>query len=243
MKFAISAALAAAALGTFTSGASAATVKSFSFDFSCGDGVPCDIPTYETLGSSFTATVDGLSVAVGAGSFASVTSELGIITEVAFKDDVRLGRYPGGLGVSSDAQDSLHIDGSGEQDFVRLAFDRGVELTGLGFEFFGGGQGVEEGQFQILLDVNEDGLLGIGDFISTPFLAGSSVELRTIEGTIWGIAAVRDAEEFKLTGVSVEAVSGEVPAVPLPAAGFLLLAGMGGLGLMSRRSSVRSRSV
>ena len=239
MKFAITAALAATALCTFTGGASAATVKSFSFDFTCGDGVPCDIPVYDTLGSSFSSVVDGLSVDVGAGSFSSVTSELGIITEVTFKDDVRLGRYPGGLGVSSDAEDSAHIDATGTQDFVRLAFDRGVELTGLDLAYFRDGESVAEGQFQILLDVNEDGLLGIGDFISTPFASGSSVSLRTVEGTIWGVAAVRDAAEFKLEGVSVEALSDEVPAVPLPAAGFLLLAGLGGLGLMSRRSSAR----
>ena len=53
-------------------------------------------------------------------------------------------------------------------------------------------------------------------------------------GTIIGIGAFSETSAFKVRSLTVE--YHEPDPIPLPAAGWLLLAGIGGLGVMKRRS-------
>ena len=177
-------------------------------------------------------------------------------------------RFYNGLGVCNDGpcygSDPLHtVDGhSGDgsiTDFVEMSFEAGgnaveVTLSGLllgwvGDFSEGGADGYSgtNGTYEVLLDVAGLSGIDIGDFLgasgtavvdpSLPGYGTSIVEFLGLDlfDDIFGIKAGIEGS-WKLRSVVVDY---SVPEVPLPAAAWLLLGGIGGLAAL-RRSKKRA---
>lgn len=139
-----------------------------------------------------------------------------------------------GLGVNNGGAPnpgSDDVDGRNNNDILLFAFDRAVELLRIDFDnvdanddfvFFAADSAADLiGDISVtFIDIAREGSSDEGGF---NFASG-------VVGSIFGIGAVQDLDNFR-----VEGLTANVSAVPVPAAGFLLLAGLGGLVLGSRR--------
>lgn len=211
--------------------ASAAAAKTVDFLFTDSLG-----PT-----SSYQQTVDGLTVTITAGSFiggfsgsvTSVTDQGGnsvdgwALSGNSFDNDARVDPDSNGLGVinnfSAGTDNDDDVDGSGWDDFLILSFSQKVQVTSATFGAFGFND-----DYRLFYDLNGNGSLGNGDFLTFTKDDNPLTNFPVVVGDLIGFAATGSNDEWKLKKISVA-------AVPLPAAGWMLLAGIGGLAAMRRR--------
>lgn len=141
--------------------------------------------------------------------------------------------------------------GTGWFDFLVLDFSREVTLDFVNFSQFDA-----QDRFRLIYDANGDGIVGgAGDFMSDAFGEGSGGQFSSFAGlstSAIGIAAVNADSAWRLQqlGLSFGGTTPQPPTttppptsppppapVPLPAAGWMLIAGIGGLLAMRRRSA------
>jgi hypothetical protein len=150
-----------------------------------------------------------------------------------------LGLWDNGLGVRSSSNDEHFVDGSGANEAVRFAFSQTVRILSVTLAYadrndtfsFGyqGGSGyvhVTSGQ-------------GLTTGSTTWNYAASPDEARyTFNNAYWSsifaIGAIDGDSEFKIAAMTVETAPS---VVPLPAAGWALIAGLGALAAVKRRKS------
>jgi hypothetical protein len=151
-----------------------------------------------------------------------------------------LGRYSNGLGVSSGRHDEHFLDGLGTNELIRFAFSEAVRIVSVTFtyadygdEFSFGYQGpsayvhVESDQPLNSTQTAWTWVRGDADIAVYSFLGSYT-------STAFGIGAIDNHTEFKISGMTVETI----PAVvPLPAAGLGLIAGLGALAALKRRKA------
>lgn len=217
--------LAAAVLALSAPAAMAATAT---FDLSLSPGQSTN---HAALPSSFDLTEGGLTATFSAGSFTAYTAPITgtnrTFTAATFAPDPRIGRYESGAGVVNAFTDNDHqVDGSGYADFILIDFGQAVTITSISFGLFGFND-----DFRWMYDSNNDGSIGVGDFLS--FLQDDNPfsNFGGVTSGLFAIGAFDSDDEWKLRTVSIEYTA----PVPLPAGGLLLLTALGGVAALRRR--------
>lgn len=226
--------LAAAAGLSLAAGAASAKTVEFVFTDSLA-------PT-----TSYSQTVDGLTVTITAGSFVNgfnfgdspqvtLNDENSnpvdgyIATNNTYDDDAVVDPDSNGLGVinnsSAGTDDQDEVDGSNWDDFLILSFSGDVQLKWAKF-----GDYDANDDFRIFYDFSGDGVLGDGDFLTYKEDGNPFSSFPVVTTDLFGFAATDKKDNWKLKKLKVH-----YTPVPLPAAGFMLLAGLGGLAAMKRR--------
>lgn len=140
-------------------------------------------------------------------------------------------RWSSGFGILSGRGDEHYIDGKDGDEILTLAFGKAVTITSLAFSYADGNDDVSVLRLANGTVVTDASgrltLLGNG--------RGSFTVSNGIVGSIFGVAARGSNDEYKLRGVTVSYDDPPVPAVPLPAAGWMLMAAIGGLAAARRR--------
>lgn len=161
--------------------------------------------------SSFSYTVDGIGL--------TVTGERkdGCILHCYKPEDVS--RAAGGLGVKGGIFDSAALDGQIDERMT-FSFDQDVKMMSIMFSAYD-----DNDPYNIYVDSGAGLTLITADAMTnpytfTPFLVGNTLR----------IALDGNSSAFRVSGLTVS-------AVPLPAGGLLLLAGLGGLGALRRRKN------
>ena len=215
--------------------ASAASAASVTFDFSNSHGNPYPLP------NSFSTTEGGLSVTASAKSiqFGRLTGNTltgGIIR------DAQIGRYAGGIGVTSGYFDNHQVDGSdsvlGLDEYVEFSFGQEITLHSVNFDLVGC-----DDDFRWGYDSNGNGSYGIGDFLSGEIDIPNSTIFANfggVESSVFTLGAFGGNDEWKIRSMTVNyepvPVDPDLPSpVPLPAPILLLAGGLGGLGAFARR--------
>ena len=146
----------------------------------------------------------------------------------------RIGQYPGGAGIFNSRLDNSHtVDGSGFDDYVEVSFNRVVNVISVMFGFVSSTPG--EDDVRLLLDTDGNGRISVGDSYSarTDILPNNNPFSIGLETDFFALGAFDSNDSWKLRSVTVE--YDEPPAVPLPAAGWMLIAGLGGMAALRRR--------
>lgn len=207
--------------------APAAMASTVTFDLQGNDST-----SYGSLPSSVTMTEGGITATFDAKSIISPVYSGGIITGGTVQDTSHIGLYPGGAGVVNSTGDNSHtVDGSGYDDFVEITFSEEVEIVSISFGYYD-----SYDDFVIFTDASGDGDIGLGDAVSSSYPVSSNNPFNGFGGLttdIFAVAATGSNDSWKLKSITVQYVA----PVPLPAAGVMLLAGLGGLGLMRRRAN------
>lgn len=212
------AAIAAATTLSISAGAASAVV----FDFT-------NTSNGTIVGDDYTYTVDGLTVTAVAGKYSNCSSLFSCNNDEDEIDPVdsplRFISQTGGLGLGIDAPLTLGdpdlVDGGGNE-VITLTFSRDVFVDFVHF-------GAWDSHDSFDLFVNESLL------VPEERSADSSgmFDLAALGlGKISSISFGADAFVFSSDEFSIKSIGAQVP---LPAAGWMLLAGLGGLAAMKRR--------
>ena len=185
--------------------------------------------TYNFLGDkagTYYSSVDftsdmGNTVTVTAGTYNSVISDGS--TGTAW-----VGQWTGyGLGVcsyggSKGCYESHFVDGYGANEFLKFSFDHDVTIESIKFKDYG------DNYFDLTLG---DGT----NLLDRMYNASGLYQVATdAMGSMFAIGAFWKGSGFKVQSITV---SYDTSEVPLPAAGWLLIAGLGGLVAMKRRAA------
>ncbi len=147
----------------------------------------------------------------------------------------------GGLGVTTGKGDSHQVDSHSVDEVIKLSFNKKVTLERVYFSLvdwdddfsFTMVDGGQAGAFYQNVDIAGHGY-GYYDFSKE--WTGTMFGIGAADSTCytWGRAYDCDNwDNFKLKGVKVSYE--DISPVPLPAAGWMLIAAIGGIGLMRRR--------
>ena len=224
--------LLAAAAAVFATGVSAASIT---ISFETDDRGFIDLPTGNTYGAAVSPTsplpsgLPGFSVDADTFNVASSNGTANFNLSLNGERRISINQDIEGLGINNlNGGDSNDIDGFGSNDILVFSFDRVVTLTQAIFENFDRG---DEFVFYRGPDANPNAVNA--DIFSLPVPDTDGDEgFRNFAftGTTFGIGALDGDDDFRLSKLTLH-----VTPVPLPAAGWMLLAGLGGLAAMRRR--------
>lgn len=220
-----------------------------------------DSLNYNQLGESFPLTDEGVTATFTARSFTDVGFGG---NEITFADlatsPPHIGRYPYGAGVVNAESDGSHtVDGTGWKDFIEVSLSKDVILSSISFGYYD-----TSDDFRWMYDSNEDGVIGVGDFISDAFSVAANnpfSDFGGIKTSLFAVGAFNDTqtcqkEEYewyrsngrwkkrkviteyecnKADSWKLKTVNAMEPeVVPLPAAGLLLIGALGGFAALRR---------
>lgn len=152
-----------------------------------------------------------------------------------------LGLYDNGLGVASYSGDEHFVDGAGDyNDVVRFAFSQVVRIVSVTLAYadrqdtFSFGYQGNSGYVHVTNSQSLNVSNTTWNYSANPDEATYSF-INAYWSSIFGIGAVDSGSEFKIASMTVET---SPSVVPLPAAGWALIAGLGALAAVKRRKSV-----
>lgn len=214
-----------AALGLTVSTAEAATFK---FD---GNGSSSNQ-------ASFEYEVDGLKVSVTAGTYGNPNP---VGSPISNFNETTIDLNSWGLISDRDGRggDEHVVDGRRGNEVILFDFgSKLVELTDARFRWTTSTYYCDEyDMYGRCIDRRFDAnakfdFFADGIFIGRSTYAAAANIFDGVVGSVFGIGASKKNTGFKLAGISAE----EVAPVPLPASSLLLIAGLGGLGMMRRKA-------
>jgi hypothetical protein len=233
MKF--STLVAAAAMSLAAGMASATTIYS-TFDLTGHLGLQDELG-FEQDGLRLTATGHLLN---GDGSIGSLE---------------KIGQYSNGVGVTNDDEfvwdykwkytsngwekdwykkytDAHFVDGKGFDEVVKFVFDKVVKIEKIWFSYNEAG---DDFAFTVLDGANA------GAFYATVGIPGTSFYssftfTKEILASMFGVGATGKYDEFKIKKIKVS-YEDHPEVIPLPAAGWLMVAGLGGLAALRRKKN------
>lgn len=131
-----------------------------------------------------------------------------------------------GVGVRSPGDTSGQIDGSGNNDAVILSFSQAVTLNSITFTSVSNGGN----EYFDLFASNS----GVPTWTALDLTAASNYSFTNPTTAVnFAIGAYYSASSYYVSSVTV--TYPDMAPVPLPAAGFVLLAGLGAIGFVGRR--------
>jgi hypothetical protein len=229
---------AAAAIAMLAGAASAATVHA-----------TINLTGNAGLEDSLEFTQDGLKL--------TVTGHL-LNSDGSIGSQEKIGQYSNGLGVTNDDEyvtkykpvwnsqakkfewveykvytDAHFVDGRGKNEVVQFLFDKVVEIKQVWFTYNDSG---EEFAFTVV-DGDKGGTYFPGIDIPGKNFYSSYVFSKEWLATTFGIGATGKFDEFKIKKIAVSYEDAPPPVIPLPAAGWLLIAGLGGLAALRRKKA------
>jgi hypothetical protein len=151
-----------------------------------------------------------------------------------------LGLYDSGLGVTSSSGDQHLVDGAGDHnDVVRFAFSQTVRILSVTLAYADRNDTFSFGYQGNSGYVHVTSAQGLTNGNTTWNTAANPDEARysfnsAYWSSIFGIGAIDGDSEFKIAAMTVETAPS---VVPLPAAGWALIAGLGALAAVKRRKS------
>lgn len=234
-RWAVAAAVASFVLLTSTAQVSAATVNTTIW-----------LKGARTTADSYFFSAPGLGL--------KVTGYLFNGTNGVLKENVGITRNRDGLGIQLPGEKRALVDGKKGRELVRFKFDRKIKVRRVIFSYFDSEDDFELIKYKGKTVVRrlEDNLIvqkrtGDGQYNGSRQDIGRSIlgKGERLWGRNFGIGSDFRGDQFKIKAISVRyddetAVSSareySSPApVPLPAAGVLMLAGLGALGFAARR--------
>lgn len=207
--------LSAAALAVALLSASAASAAVISFDFR---SAPSNV--FSSGGVTVTATAHTMA------------------NDQSFGPQVTLGLSPSGLGAQSEPPDSPLVDGQDTNEIVRFAFSEVVRIVSLTLseaddeDTFSFGYQDDLGYQHLTSAQTLNSGSTTWNFAADPDEATYTFN-NSYLSSIFGIGAISDNSEFTIAGMTVE--TSDPSAVPLPSAGWCLIAGLGSLAALKRR--------
>jgi hypothetical protein len=250
MKFST---VAAAAAITMLAGAASAATYSYNFSGFPANGETRDVASTPAGGPTLTITgdyytIDGSGAYSGSGSPDVETNSWGLISD-NYKDCNNYSRSDNvDCGSGEHAIDSAGPEGD---EAMVFSFTEAVRLTsitiswysGMAFDVIAGSSLFETialnsydstspAGYTFLFDGTAPELVGSLFAIGTRTIQQCSTNTRSYNG--WNNNCTTRESYIKIRGITVETID-QPQVVPLPAAGWLMLAGFGGLAAMRRR--------